>query len=73
MKGIEKLIMELYVKIILNCKEFYPRYSLDRRSAPAGNPTPAVHPASRRVAMDTGVIRVECTPVQIYFSHKLCP
>jgi hypothetical protein len=61
-----------------------PRYSLCRRLAgpqnrsgrrgkekhlaPAQNPTPAVHPYARRDAMDTAVIRMECTPLHIYFS-----
>jgi hypothetical protein len=65
-----------------------PRYSLDRRLgrprnrsgrcgeekllAPAGNPTPAVQPVSRRDATDTGVIRMECTPLHIFFSLDLC-
>jgi hypothetical protein len=61
-----------------------PRYSLYRRLgepqnqsercgeekhlAPARNPTPAVHPYARRDATDTAVIRMECTPLHIYFS-----
>jgi hypothetical protein len=61
-----------------------PLYSLDRwlggpqnRSgrcgeekhlAPARNSTPAVQPAARRDATDTGVIRMECTPVHNYYS-----
>jgi hypothetical protein len=60
-----------------------PRYSLDRRLggpqnrsgrcgvekhlAPVGNPTPAVQPVARRDATDTGVKRMECTPLHIYF------
>jgi hypothetical protein len=65
-----------------------PRYSLDRRLggpqnwsghcreekhfAPARNPTPAVQPTARQDATDTGVIRMECTPLHIYFPVEFC-
>jgi hypothetical protein len=65
-----------------------PRYPFDRRLgvpqnrsgrcgeekllAPDGNPTPAVQPVARRDATDTGVIRMECTPLHIYFSLEFC-
>jgi hypothetical protein len=86
MKELEKLIMAVYTKKIINCKVFYPRYSLDRRPggpqnlsgrggeekhiAPAGNPTLAVQPVAHRDATHTGVIRMECTPLHIYFSPE---
>jgi hypothetical protein len=63
-------------------------YSLDRRLGgppnqsgqcaeekhltPARNPTPAVQPVARQDATDTGVIRMECTPLHIYFSPEFC-
>jgi hypothetical protein len=63
-----------YIKIIIICKGFFPRYSLYRRLggpqnrsgrcgeekhlALAGNPTPAVQPVARRDATDTGVMRM---------------
>jgi hypothetical protein len=40
----------------------------EKHLAPAGNPTPVVQPVARRDATDTGVIRMECTPLHIYFS-----
>jgi hypothetical protein len=40
----------------------------EKHLAPVGNPTPAVQPVARRDATDTGVIRIECTPLHIYFS-----
>jgi hypothetical protein len=69
------------IKIIIICKGFYhlpldrPLGGLQNRSsrcgeekhlAPAGNPSPAVQPVARRDATDTGVIRMECTPVHIF-------
>jgi hypothetical protein len=39
---------------------------------PAPNSTPAVQSIVRRDATDTGVIRMECTPVHLYFSAKFC-
>jgi hypothetical protein len=48
-----------------------PRPDLDvverEHLAPAGNSTPAVHPVARRDATDTGVIRMECTPLSHLF------
>jgi hypothetical protein len=41
-------------------------------STPAGNPTPASQPVARRDATDTGVIRMVCTPLHIYFSLEFC-
>jgi hypothetical protein len=40
----------------------------EKHLAPAGNPTPAVQPVARRDATDTGVIRMECTLLHVYFS-----
>jgi hypothetical protein len=44
----------------------------EKHLAPAGNPTPAVQPVARRDATDTGAIRMECTPLHIYFSLDFC-
>jgi hypothetical protein len=40
--------------------------------APTGNPTPAVQPVARPDATDIGLIRMECTPLHIYFSLDFC-
>jgi hypothetical protein len=69
-------------------RERTPLYSLDRRLgepqnrsgpcgedkhvAPEGNPTPAVQSVASRDATDTGVIRMNCTPLHIYFSLDFC-
>jgi hypothetical protein len=74
--------------MVFTPRERVPRYSLDRRLggsqnrsgrcgeekhlASSRNPTPAVQPVARRDATDTEVIRMECTPVHIYFSHDFC-
>jgi hypothetical protein len=42
------------------------------KEPPAWNQTPAVQPVARRDATDTGVIRMECTPLHIYFSLDFC-
>jgi hypothetical protein len=44
----------------------------EKHLAPAGNPTPAVQPVVSRDATDTGVMRMECTPLHIYFSLDFC-
>jgi hypothetical protein len=47
---------------------------VDKRNIfpPAANPNPAVRPVARRDATDTGVIRMECTQLHIYFSLEIC-
>jgi hypothetical protein len=84
MKELEKLTMALYknnynLQTFLPPRKS-PRYSIggpqngfgrcgeEKHLAPAGNSTPAVQPVARRNATDTGVIRMECTPLHIYFS-----
>jgi hypothetical protein len=39
---------------------------------PARNSTPAVQPVARRDATDTGVTKMECTTLHIYFSLEFC-
>jgi hypothetical protein len=39
----------------------------EKHLAPAGNPTTAVQLVARRDAIDTRVLRMECTPRHIYF------
>jgi hypothetical protein len=48
------------------------RFGEEKHLAFAGNPNPAVQPVARRDATDAGVIRMECTPVHIYFSLEFC-
>jgi hypothetical protein len=78
MKELEKLIMALH-KNNYNLQRFSPPEieppvlnGEEKHLAFAGNPTPAAQPIARRDATDTGVIRLECTPLHIYFSLDFC-
>jgi hypothetical protein len=82
MKELEKLNNYNLRRFLPPEKE--PPYSLDRRLggpqnrsercakethlSPPGNPTPTVQPIARRHATETGMIRMECTLLYIYFS-----
>jgi hypothetical protein len=78
MKELEKIIMALH-KNNYNLQRFSPHEietpviaGEEKHLAPAANPTPAVQPVARRDATDTGVIRMECTPLHIYSSLHFC-
>jgi hypothetical protein len=84
MKELEKLIMALYIYIYIFAKVFTPGERAPGTHWIGGwvGPITGLNfvekrnilplPVARRDSKDTGVLRVECTPLHIYFSLEFC-